>query len=538
LPNGSRATLDDLAAHGSQMISPALLERPGAWRGIGIAAALGVAASPGLVLLARFAASPSTSWSFGAGFQSAIATSLIVAGAASICALVLGMPCGLLAGLYRFRVRQVLLAALALPLLLPSFIWAIGLSMLRIDLGISRGGVLSGIFGVVWSFAALGTPLVVFTTLIAVRLLPAGAVDAARIAGGERAVLHYCARAAVPAALAAAIIGGLVSLADPGPAQIFGVPTVATQILVSFSALYDFELAARQGFVAALIVVAAAAPVIWFAAGRLILALRPREIQLMSPRPATEARFVGPFLLAGVVLATFVLPVAGIIRPAFSDPSIAAVQAAIARTSGNTLYYALLAGLIATTFGLALALCSARFAVSRAVVLGALTLIFVVPPAVGALGIVFLAGEAPAWLDPVLRSRFTVAGVLGLRLTAIATVVLLRAIGSASPSWALAATVHGVSLASYGRRVLAPFLLRPILTSIALVGLVATADITTVLLLQPPGRDSLPVAIFTVMANAPESMVATLCAAYLLIGCGVIFALMLMTNVFKRQVSL
>ena len=517
------------------MISPAVLEQPGAWRGIGIAAALGVVASPGFILLTRFAASPSTGWSFGAGFQSAIGTSLFVAAAALVSALILGMPCGLVAGLYRFRVRPVLLAALALPLLLPSFIWAIGLSMLRIDLGISRDSVLSGIAGVVWSFAALGMPLVVFTTLITVRLLPAGAVDAARIAGGERAVLQYAARAALPPALAAAIIGGLVSLADPGPAQIFGVRTVATEILVSFSALYDFELAARQGFAAALIVTAAAAPVIWFAAGRLILALQPRETRLMELRSVPALKFVGPVVLAVVVLATFVVPVAGIIRPAFSDPSIAAVQAAVARTSGNTLYYALLAGLIATAFALPLAVCSARFAVSRAVVLGALTLVFIVPPAVGALGIVFLAGEAPAWLDPILRSRFTVAAVLGFRLTAIATVVLLRAIGSASPSWALAATVHGVSLGSYARRVLVPFLLRPILTSVVLVALVATADITTVLLLQPPGRDSLPVALFTVMANAPESMVATLCAAYLLIGCAVIAALMFVTGLFKER---
>ena len=43
---------------------------------------------------------------------------------------------------------------------------------------------------------------------------------------------------------------------------------------------------------------------------------------------------------------------------------------------------------------------------------------------------------------------------------------------------------------------------------------VATADITTALLLSPPGRGSLPLAIFTVMANAPEALVGTLCLLY------------------------
>jgi hypothetical protein len=165
------------------MISPAVLERPGRWRSFGIAAVFCIVASPAFVLLTRVAASPE--WSLGAGLTDAVGASLVVAGAAATVALVLGLPCGLLAGLYEFRGRRWLLAALALPLLLPSFIWAIGLSMLRIDLGIARDSVLSGFVPVVWSFAALGAPLVAFAALVAVRLLPAGALDAARLAGGN-----------------------------------------------------------------------------------------------------------------------------------------------------------------------------------------------------------------------------------------------------------------------------------------------------------------------------------------------------------------
>jgi len=49
-----------------------------------------------------------------------------------------------------------------------------------------------------------------------------------------------------------------------------------------------------------------------------------------------------------------------------------------------------------------------------------------------------------------------------------------------------------------------------------LVALLATADIGTVLLLHPPGQDSFPLAIFTVMANARESFVASLCLVYII----------------------
>ena len=54
------------------------------------------------------------------------------------------------------------------------------------------------------------------------------------------------------------------------------------------------------------------------------------------------------------------------------------------------------------------------------------------------------------------------------------------------------------------------------------VALLATADIGTVLLLHPPGQDSFPLAIFTVMANARESVVASLCLVYILAAGGLV----------------
>jgi hypothetical protein len=53
---------------------------------------------------------------------------------------------------------------------------------------------------------------------------------------------------------------------------------------------------------------------------------------------------------------------------------------------------------------------------------------------------------------------------------------------------------------------------------LVLVALLASAEVSTVLLLHPPGEASFPLAIFTVMANAPESLVASLCLLYFALG--------------------
>jgi hypothetical protein len=63
-----------------------------------------------------------------------------------------------------------------------------------------------------------------------------------------------------------------------------------------------------------------------------------------------------------------------------------------------------------------------------------------------------------------------------------------------------------------------------------LAALLATADISTVLLLHPPGKASLPLAIFTVMANAPESLVATLCLIYVAAASGLLTAVWTMAG--------
>jgi ABC-type Fe3+ transport system permease subunit len=150
--------------------------------------------------------------------------------------------------------------------------------------------------------------------------------------------------------------------------------------------------------------------------------------------------------------------------------------------------------------------------------------LFSLPPAVAALGLIQLATAVPAWMDPFLRSRLTVCVTLGLRFFPIAAVLGLRAWGSTSAAWALAAAVHGVSVMTYLRRVMLPFLLPVGAVATLLVALLATADISTVLLLHPPGESSLPLAIFTVMANAPESLLASLCLVYVAAAAGLLAA--------------
>ncbi len=500
------------------MISPAVLEQPGRWRTVGIAVGLALAAAPAGALLwpAFLAGSPESTNALGSSFGNALARSLLVAAGAAVFSFLIGLPTGVFAGLYEFPARRVLLGALALPLLVPSFLWAIGLSMLRIGLGLSPNSVLSGATGCILAFSSLGLPLVVYASFAATRMLSKGQVDAVRLAGGERVLVRYASRSARGVAALAAMLAGVVALSDPGPGQILGYPGVATQVLTSFSALYDFGLAARQTLALAGIVLLITLPVAWVAAPRLASGLLARDTAPAPLRRTRVSATVGPVAFLAIILLTSIVPLLGLTIPILQSFPLSRAWSEVSRTAANTLIYAMTAGLGAAALGTALAMCAGRDTRLRGALLAAVIVLFSLPPSLGALGLVQMASMAPSWSDPVLRSRLTVGGLLALHFLPVATLLAMRNLGTVAPSWAQVAAVHGVPVSTYVARVLAPALRPAAMLTLGLVALLAAADAGTVLLVQPPGQSSLSVAIFTVMANAPESLVASLCVIYVL----------------------
>jgi ABC-type Fe3+ transport system permease subunit len=436
--------------------------------------------------------------------------------------LTLGLPLGILTALYQFPGRRVLFALVTLPLLVPSFLWAIGWAAVAARLGSSVSETLSGVSGCLLVLSMQGIPLVLFMTYAATLALSGSQVDAARLAGGERVVLRAVARFVATPAMLAAGLGGVSTLSDPGPGQIFGYATAASEILTSFAARYDFALAGRQCLAFTACVVILALPLILASAPRLagaVLARQSREAQRSQHR---EAACVIVTLLGFVAVMGTLIPLSGLLLPLVGGTAFVRAWGELTRTAGNTVGYAIGAGIIATIFGLFLALCAGRSDQLRTVCLGMAIGFLALPPALTALGIVQLATIAPAWADLLVRSRFTVCAALGVRFFPVAVVLGLRAWGMTSASWGFAASVHGVPLGTYLRRVLFPLLLPVAGVSVLLVALLATADITTVLLIHPPGEQTLPLAIVTVMANAPESMVASLCVVYVTAAAGLL----------------
>jgi iron(III) transport system permease protein len=508
------------------MISCLALECPGKWRTLGVTTLLLIAVLPAAPLLWRSAVSLNSATTFvGAAFGGALQNSVAVALLVAVVSLVVGLPTGVLSGLYEFPARNILLALTTLPLLVPSFLRAIGWAMLVARLGPAVTDVVSGLAGCMLVLSMGAVPLVLLTSYAAAMSLSESQIAAARLAGGERTVLIYVSHHVAAPALLAAVLGCVLTLSDPGPGQILGLQTAASEMLTSFSALYDFPLAGRQCAVLTVLVLMIAVPLAFLTASRLASEIMTRQSQVA--RRIRHRRVAGVMVagLSVLVLTGTVAPLLGLTLPLAGGRALIRAWGELSRTAGNTLLYATGAGGIAAMLGLLLAVCVGRSDRLRTVCVGATLALFSLPPALTALGVVQLATTAPAWADPIFRSRLTVCVALGLRLFPVAAVLGLRAWGSTSATWARAAAVHGVPLTAYLWRVVLPLLLPAGGVAALLVALLATADVSTVLLLHPPGESSLPLSIFTVMANAPEALVAALCLVYVVIAAGLLAAM-------------
>jgi ABC-type Fe3+ transport system permease subunit len=311
-----------------------------------------------------------------------------------------------------------------------------------------------------------------------------------------------------------------------------GFPGAAAEILLSFSALFDFDLARRQCFLVAGLSLLFSLPIIIFLGPHLSTALLAQESSATKHyENATVQRFATPVFV--VLLIVIVgIPLIGLFQPLLLEFDLMYALKVLQRTWANTVFYSLTAGFLSTILALTLVLCFAHYEKMK-VILITFSLVFIVlPSSFVALNVVELGASVSATWDWLFRGRFLVGAVLGLRFFPIAILLILNRYATISPSWFDAAKISGVSKIKFYLAVVIPFLIPAMALSILIVALLATAEIGTILLLRPPGEDSFPLAIFTVMANASEVKVSSLCFIYFVVS---IFNLSILWSVLGRK---
>lgn len=469
-------------------------------------------------------------------------------GAVAMLGMVVGWPLGTLAGSLRFPLKGLGLGLLALPLMLPPFLWAIGIQSLQPYIGFSRQVWWDGFRGCCWTGTAVVVPLTVAAVWTALRQVRNSEVDALTLVMGPGRRTVWLFLRGFPAALGAALTGALLAVSDPGPGQIMGYPGLCGDILVAFAGRNDFQAAAVKSLSASLLFL----PVIALALGAILSGIDFANLGKpinrwggIALRPAWRA--LASLVFVALPLLMVLLPFAGLVRPLLTPPRERALQDAwklFAESLGTTLSYGAVAGLMATGLGLVVAVGCRRdrriipWAAGLALVLVAL------PSSLTALGVVKLGSSAPPWLDVLVRGPLTVGFALGLRFLPVALLLLLGPVLQVPRSGIDAARLLPMRRTARWGAVLLPMVAAPCMVAFAAVAFLTLADVASTVLIQPPGGSSFGTHLFAVMDNSSEKVVSSLCLVYsalpigawMLIG-GVWLATMFQRNSLKLKIQ-
>lgn len=462
--------------------------------------------------------------------------SLGFAATVSIGAGILGTATGWLIGRTDLPARRFWGVALALPLVIPSFVGAFTLiaalapgglldEYVLGPLGIERGrGRIEGFLPAVIVLTILTTPLVLLPVLGALRALPASIEESARSLGRRPAAAF---RTIVLPQLRLPITAGMLlvflySLSEFGAVQLLRYDTLTRAI---YSSRLDQSIATSLGLVLAVTAICAVA--IDRVVARRIPAARPVGGRTAAPVRLGFWRIPALLLVGSNTLVGVIIPVAVLLQwsirgirngsaGSFTEiPSLAAGSASLA----------VIGGFVTVVAVLPVAYATVRRRTSTGEIAGVLvTAGFALPGLVVALALTYFSLRAPV-IDALYgtTSLLVVAylvhfGSQGLRAASIAVESVPARLTDAARSLGASRTRRFLTVEL-------PIMRSGLAAAFGLVLLSVLKELPATLLLRPPGTDTLATRIFDASQSGLYARAGVFSLTLLILSAGLTFAL-------------
>jgi iron(III) transport system permease protein len=413
----------------------------------------------------------------------------------------MGVPLGVVLARIGLPLKPLQRIALVAPVLLPPYIVGLGWMYLG-------GGWTSGLLAVVVVLSLAYFPISMLATEAAMRRIDGRLEEAALLVGPPWFVLRTVSLPIIaPHVASAALVIFVLAVSDFSVAGLLQVQVYTTEVFTAFSAMYDFPraLVLSVPLVALSVIAAVAAGVL--AGPRLVSTRRATavpHIRLDRWRPAALSLVTVVLIVALVVPVTVLVLEASLARdPAavMSGSGIAVANSLLLAAAGATLVVA-----VSMWLGHGASRAKARLALPMLVMCLAL---FAVPSTVVGVSLIAL------WNQPGLpgavysTDAMLLLGYLA-RFAPIAVLITAAAARQVPVSHEEAAAMSGASWLRTMARVVLPQMRFGLAATWILVFILAFGELGVSILVAPPGETTLPIRIYTMIANAPGSHVALL----------------------------
>ena len=433
---------------------------------------------------------------------------------ASLLATLIGAPLGLLFARVSFPLKRLLRIALVTPLVIPPYI----LALAWIYVGGSTG-LIAQLFGgdllSEWTYSLTGAvvtlgagfyPLAMLATEAAARSVDGRLEEAALLAASRRRVLWRVTLPLIaPTVIAAALIIFVLAISEFGAPGLLRVNVYTTEVFTAFSALYDFGAATALSIPLLAVALIAGTAARFVVGERLLVTRRGAGSGL---RLLSEHETIVMALALLVIAVCLLLPFVALAREAGQMRRIISAAVRSRTAISNSLWLAVIGATMITMLGALLGYGRARARTRlRGLADPAMIVIFAAPSTVAGVGLIGL------WNRPGLAVYGTQAMVVIAylaRFVPVATLIFAAILRQVPVSFEEAAELPGAGWLRIFTRVVLP----QIKTGVAAVWVVAFifafGELGATVLVAPPGESTLPVRIYTLIANTSSSEVAAL----------------------------
>jgi iron(III) transport system permease protein len=434
----------------------------------------------------------------------------------AVVASAIGAPLGLLLARASLPCKTLLRVGLAAPLLLPPYVVALAWTYLG-----SNRGLLATVAGydalAAWTYSlpaavlVLGLvlyPLSMLATEVALNRIDGRLEEAALMVVGPRGVFWRITVGLVaPSIMAAALVIFVLAVSEFGVPGVLRVRVYTTEIFTAFAALYDPGRAARLALPLLALCLAVAVAAVALLGDRFVSARRGAGTPSALRFERSHALLAG---IAVVLVTTLGLPIAVLAREALNSRSILAVVGGSGDAIANSVRLATLGASavvgIAIWLGYARARASGR--VAHLADIG-LVVLFAVPGTLVGVGLID-AWNRPGPLGALYGTDSMLVLAYLARLLPVAVLALAASSRTVPMSHEEAAAVSGAGWLRTMWRIVIPQMRVGLVVAWLIVFVLAFGELGVSILVAPPGETTLPIRIYTIIANAPSSSVAVL----------------------------
>jgi iron(III) transport system permease protein len=440
----------------------------------------------------------------------------ILGGGTATLATVIGAPLGIVLARVPLRRKALVRVLAGTPVLLPPYVVALA----WVNVGSSRGPlgqIVGADMASEWTYSLPAAililsfvlyPLSMLSTEVALRRVDGRLEEAAMtVAAPGRVMWRITLPLVAPAILAAALIVFVLAVSEFGVPGLLRVRVYTTEVFTAFAALYDFGRAIALTVPLLGLCVAVAAASAWLLRDRLVTARRSVGV---SPVVLDSWRRPAAVAVPLVVAAAVVLPLLTLIAQALGARSLATATFGSLEAVVNSLLLAAAGATIVVALAVSLGYEQARarrgFRIAAQVTL---VVLFAIPSTIVGVGLIGLWNRSgPLGVLYGTDAMFVLAYLA--RFVPVATLIMAAATQTVSVSQEEAAAVSGIGWFRTMRGVVLPQVKVGVAAAWVVAFVLAFGELGASILVAPPGEATLPIRIYTIVANTPPSHVAVL----------------------------